>query len=129
MPAAVEVHGAKELRAAIRHAGDEGLKAELKRTNKSAAEVVAEKALPNVPVRSGRLKATVRALGSQKAGRALAGSAGVPYAAAIHWGRKTRGVIQGRPFLWDAAQEHKAEVVAEYERGMERLFDQIHTRG
>ena len=144
LPPAVQVSGVKELRAALRHA-DGQLKGELRRANKSGAQVVVEKALPHVPVgATSRLKNSVRALGSQSAGRAVAGSSVVNYAAAIHWGRgagnvnfrhgrkagrQRGGPIKGRPFLWDAAQKYKAEVVAVYERAMVHLFDQIRTRG
>lgn len=132
----VEVDSA-ELRRALRYIGDAGLKKELRDANKSAAQVVVDRALPNVPVRTGKLRRSVRALGSQRDGRAVAGRAAVPYAAAIHWGRKVGNVgwppnnrkglnpIKGRPFLWDAAREHQAEVVQQYEESFDRLLDHI----
>lgn len=135
MPAAgIKVEGAKELRAAIKRAGDSGLKQHLASANKSAAEVVVHEALPNVPVRTGRLRASVRALGSQTKANVKAGSAGVDYAAAIHWGRKVGNVwhglkrpnpIKARPFLHDAARSATSRVVATYEAAIDRLLKEI----
>lgn len=133
MPATgVRVEGAAELRRDLRKLRVEGLGRQLAPINKSAADVVVAAALPNVPVRSGRLKRSVRALGSQRAGRARAGSASVDYAAAIHWGRKRGNVwgnkpgnnpIVGRPFLWDAAQRQQQAVVAKYQSSINALIE------
>lgn len=138
MGARIDVDNA-DLRRALREIGDSGLKKTLREANKSAAEVVVEKALPKVPVRSGRLRRSVKALAGQKDAKVKAGTKAVPYAAAIHWGRK-RGnvgtppgnrlggnVIPGRPFLWDAAQQARPEAVAVYEREMAALLN--HVRG
>lgn len=132
--AGVRVEGAKELRAALKRAENQGLKTHLAAAYKSSSEVVAEKALPNTPVRTGRLRGSVRALGSQTRGQVKAGSAGVPYAAAIHFGRKVgnvwhhkmgRNPIRGRPFLHDAARESTREVVAKFEAAIDRLLKEI----
>lgn len=140
MDASVRVEGADELRRAIRAISDKQLAGQLKDTNKSAAQIVVDRALPNVPVASGRLRSSVWALGSQRAGQAKAGRANVPYAAAIHWGRRAGNVgrppgnhtggnpIQGRPFLWDAAQASNRQVVEQYERDVARLLDAIRSR-
>lgn len=125
MAITVRVEGLDELRKVLRQVADKELQSALKDVHREAARVVVEKALPNVPVRSGRLKRSVRALASQRSGRAVAGSKPVPYAAAIHWGRKRGGVIVGRPFLLNAAQSSTSEIervaVAEYEK----MFDRI----
>lgn len=140
MQPGVRVEGADELRRAIRTIKDKELGAALRDANKSAAQVVVDRALPNVPVLSGRLKASVKALGSQRGGSAKAGGAKVPYAAAIHWGRRAGNVgrppgnrtganpITGRPFLWDAAQTAGDQVVDRYEEGIGRLMDAIRAR-
>lgn len=139
MPAGrIEVEGADQLRKALRQMQDAGLKKELMAANKSASQVVVDRALPNVPVGpTGSLRASIRALGSQREGRVKAGSARVDYAAAIHWGRRVGNVgwapnnrmganpITGRPFLWDAAQAARTEVTQVYEDGIARLLDKI----
>lgn len=134
----VVVEGLDELRRLLRQVADKELTDALKAAHKEAAKVVVAKALPNVPVRTGRLKASVRALGSQRSGRAVAGNKAVPYAAAIHWGRssgnvsfkhgrysKGQGAITGRPFLWNAAQESLPEIehaaFAEYRKMWARM--------
>lgn len=126
-----------DLRKALRYIGDTGLKKELRDANKTAADVVAQRALQDVPVRSGRLRGSVKALGSQKDGRVKAGAARVDYAAAIHWGRgvgnvgrppgnrKGRNVIRGRPFLWDAAQQVRQQVHDTYMEAVDRLLDHM----
>lgn len=129
MPAPViKVEGAAELRRALRYIGDQGLKDALKDAHKSAAEAVVKRALPNVPVRTGRLRRSVRARGSQQDGRALAGTAAVPYAAAIHWGRKRGGVIKGRPFLWNAARESTSTSEKQFIEKLDVLLDAIRQR-
>ncbi len=132
--ASVEVIGAREVRAALKRAEVLGTPAALRAASKAASNVVVQRALPNVPVRTGALKSTIRALGSQNNATVKAGTAKVDYAAAIHWGRKRgnvwghkmgRNVIVGRPFLWDAAQASQAQVIAEYEKAMVALCDSI----
>lgn len=116
---------AQALRRALRDIGDAGLKKELAAANRGASQVVVDRALPKVPVRSGRLKASVRALGGQTSATVKAGTAAVKYAAAIHWGRKKRGVIVGRPFLWDAAAEARNKVVDVYGDAIDDLLKKI----
>lgn len=130
----IRVEGAAELRRALKAVGDKGLIAALVQANRSAAEIVVRDALPNVPVRRGKLKASVRALASQRSGRAVAGKAAVPYAAAIHWGRlrgnvgrppgnrRGNNLIRGRPFLWDSAQRMVPRIEPEYRDEIERII-------
>lgn len=134
----VSVEGAKELRAAFRQAKELGLGGALKDSHRSIAELVVRRALPNVPQRTGRLRGSVRALASQRAARGRAGSARVPYAAAIHWGRrrgnvwgnkKGPNVIIGRPFLWEAAQDSRQEAMREYLQEIQRMLDRTVRNG
>lgn len=115
----------RELQSELRKIGDVGLKRELAEANKEIADHIVSKALPRVPVRSGRLKASVRGLGNQSGTVGKAGSTSVPYAAAIHWGRKRGGVIQGRRFLQDAANEVDRSVAETYEKKVMSLFARI----
>lgn len=137
---AVKVEGAKELRKAFKQAGDKDLLNALKAANKTAAEVVVEKALPNVPVKTGKLKRSVRSTATQRQGVARAGRASVAYGAAIHWGRKVGNVgsppgnrkgpnpIKARPFLWNAAQTSRVRVVDVFGAEVQGVLDKI-TRG
>lgn len=103
------VEGAKEFAKAARKAQDKGSLDALKAAYKRAAELVVRTALPNVPVVTGTLKASVRALASQSSGRAAAGKKAVPYAPPIHWGWPAHN-IERHPFLFDALQSVKAEI-------------------
>lgn len=130
---AIRVEGLNELRRAFRDASVYGVPNAVKTANLSAAQFVAQKAAPQAPRRTGRLAASVRALGSLTAGRVRAGNASVPYAAAIHWGRKVGNVgrppgnriapnrIPGRPFIWDTVQQSQAEIADLYEQIVDRL--------
>lgn len=103
------VEGAREFAKAARKAKDKGSLDALKAAYKKAAELVVARALPNVPVVTGRLQASVRALASQSSGRGVAGKASVPYAPAVHWGWPAHN-IERNPFLWDALQSVKDQI-------------------
>ena len=136
-PVSIEVEGAKELRSILRQIGDKDLKTGLRLANKTVSQLVVDEALPNVPVRTGRLRQSVKALATQSAAYGKAGSGRVPYAAAIHWGEGTGNVnystgatvgraarnIRGRPFLWDAADKVINRAVTTYEDAIQDLFD------
>lgn len=122
----VRIEGIKEVRSAIRAISDEmdrnGAKAELRVMNLHAAEVVKQKADSLVPRRSGQLAKTVRASGTQKSARVRAGYQRVPYAGPIHFGWPARGIYP-QPFLYDALDSRRLQVVEVYERGIDRLID------
>jgi phage gpG-like protein len=125
----IRVDGLSETRKALREFGDAGLKKALTAANKDISKAVVNKA-PNVPVGTrrykghtpGSLKRTVKALASQSSARAKAGSAKVGYAAAIHWGRKRRGRIIARPFLFKAAQSLEGKAQQEYVEAIDDIL-------
>lgn len=127
----LEVEGARETRKKLRDLED-GLK-DLKAAHKEAAEVVAKHAAFLVPVRKGRLKATIRAAGTQREGVVRAGMARVPYAGPIHFGWPSRpnkakgwrgGPIRPQPFIYEALDQRIAQVLNVYEDRVERLIRQ-----
>lgn len=124
----IVVDGLDELRRELRRIADKGLNDALKAANKEIADEVIARALPRVPVRTGRLRASVRGSGTLAGAVGKAGSARVPYAAAIHWGRKKGGVIEGRPFLTDAAHEVEQHASDTYLAEIDRLLDTVQTR-
>lgn len=113
----VEIDGAKELRRQLRvfQSGIDGLK----EIHRDAAELVGERAAELVPVRSGLLRSTIRASGQAAGAVVRAGYGRVPYAAPIHFGWPRRG-IRPTPFLYDAADHRRQEVIDLYE---ERVAD------
>lgn len=141
--ARIEVENLIELQRLLRQVGDKELPKALRGANKSMAEVVRDEALPNVPVRSGRLKRSVRAIGGQRDAKVQAGTAArVPYAATIHWGRKRGNVgwppgnrrglnpVEARPFLWLAKERvlTTGRGLAEYEKALEGILESVRTR-
>lgn len=138
---AVQVEGMDELRKGLRHINDVGLNQAYKDANKEIADEIVQRALPNVPVLTGKLKASVKAFGNLSGALGKAGNAAVPYAAAIHWGRKFGNVgsppgnheganpILGRPFLRDAAEAVEPQVADRYLNHIDRVFDEVRARG
>lgn len=120
----LEVEGAKELRRALRKLQDKETPKRVRMANKKGAELVRDRALPNVPQRSGRLRQSVKAMASQSSGSVKAGSpARVPYAAPIHWGWPARGIAPNR-FIWDARDEvlDNGTLQEVYEKAMEQAL-------
>jgi hypothetical protein len=124
----IQLVGYKALRRDLRQFGDEAV-AMLKQVNKEAADMVADTARPNIPVRTGRLAGTLRTTGTTRGGVVRLGRKAVPYAGPIHFGWPNRpnqakawrgGPIAPNPFLYEAADKRVADVVALYN---ERLAD------
>lgn len=122
---AVQVEGLDELRRSLRRGSKEFPK-EFAAINKTAAGVVARKAVNRVPRRSGALAASIRPLGSQREGTVAAGKAKVPYAGPIHWGWRKRN-IEPQPFLVDALHDSADEVLVIWHRATDRFLDRVWT--
>ena len=97
---AVQVQGAATLRRTLKRAGLDVQ--DLKDAHRDVAELVARRARPTAPHRTGRLAHTIRPAGTQSAAIVRAGRAAVPYANVIHWGWPARN-IAAQPWLADAA--------------------------
>jgi len=109
----VQVEGATEFRRALKVMGAD-LK-EFTKINKAAAEIVARRARQNAPRKSGKLAGAIKAGARQTRGFVSAGKKAVPYAGPIHYGWPTRN-IEAQPFLLDAVDDTRDEVVDQYER-------------
>ena len=114
---AVYVDSAK-LQKALKEVGPE-MVAELKDGNKALGEIVGDRARQLVPVRSGALRKTIKAAKAAGGAKVNAGTPSltskVPYAGPIHFGWRARD-IDPNPFLYDALDERRDEVVAAYEK-------------
>jgi hypothetical protein len=75
----------------------------------------------DVPVKSGRLKATLRAGRGKTKAVVRAGFASVPYAGVQHYGWPARN-ISAKPFLTDALQANQAQIFSALERGIDDLL-------
>lgn len=96
--------------------------AKFKAANKSAAEIVAQAASAKVPVRTGKLKASIRALGQARQGLVKMGKAKILYAGWIEFGGNIkRGTIRrtfiksGR-YLYPALKQNSSRIRVLYER-------------
>ena len=125
----LELVGYRQLKKELRQLGDEAV-ASLKQTNKEAADLVADTARPDIPVRSGRLKSTLRTTGTMRGGVVRMGRKAIPYAGPIHFGWPNRpnaakgwrgGPIRPNPFLYEAMDRRVTEVMAIYSKYLETL--------
>ena len=125
MSRSTKIAGADEVRRKIRNMQDAvsktAAKSELKTLHGDAAKIVEQDALGRAPVRSGRLRESIRSSGTQKAGVVRAGFARVPYAGPIHFGWAKRN-IRPQPFLYDAKDARRDEVVRSVEQGIDALI-------
>jgi len=115
----ITVEGARELRAALKAV--EGGIADLKTVHADAAGIVEKRAGEIVPRLSGALFNSLRSSGQQTAGVVRAGSAGVPYAGIIHFGSAARN-IRPQPYLYDAIDDRRKEVVEVFEQRVNELI-------
>ena len=124
----VKIEGAKELRRRL-SVLDAGFD-DLKQLHEDLAQMVADTAANRAPVRTGNLRDTIRASGTKTAGRVRAGFKRVPYAGPVHFGWNTRpdsskgwrgGPIAPNPFLYDALDERRGEVLNAYFQGVKKI--------
>jgi hypothetical protein len=94
---------------------------DLKATHGEAAEIVEDRATAIAPRRTGRLAADIRSSGQAAGGVVRAGRARVRYAGVIHFGWAAHN-IEPQPFLYDALDDRRDEVVAAYNDGVKRLL-------
>jgi len=115
----IQVTGVPNFRAALR-AFDEEQKKQLKAVHLKTAMIVYRSAALRVPVRTGKLKSTLRPAATATYGAVrIGGKRSAPYAGPIHFGWPSRpaaargwrgGPIQPNPFLYDALDNRRDEV-------------------
>lgn len=120
-----EIIGERELRAKLRKMEDatsaKSAKSELKAFHAAGAKLVESSAITRAPVRSGALRASIRSSGTLRDGVVKSGKAKVPYAGPIHFGWRKRN-IRPQPFMYDALDARKAEVVEVFDDGIKKLI-------
>jgi hypothetical protein len=109
----IKVEGARELKKALKDV-ENGI-ADLKAVHADAAAIVEVKATSLVPRRSGTLGDSIRSSGNKSGGVVRAGRARVPYAGPIHFGWPARNIAP-QPFLYDALDDRRSEVIDVYEK-------------
>lgn len=115
----IKVDGAREIRRALRSV-DGGVE-DLKATHAEAAQIVERRAAQLVPRRSGLLSSTVRSTGQASGGVVRAGLSRVPYAGPIHFGWPGHN-ISPQPFLYDALDDRRQQVIDAYESRVNQLI-------
>jgi hypothetical protein len=137
----IRVEGARQLRRTLKQAGDD--LSDLKAAHLEAAQLLVPAARQRTPIGpTGRLAKSVRAGATKSAALLRAGSSRVPYAGAVHWGRrvwpniryasvtpsgrrKHNSFIKPRLFLTESAKELEPRWVAVYERALEQAIDKV----
>ena len=114
---AAKIEGRRELARKFREVGND--MSDFRELHKQLADDVAGTAKTKVPVRSGRLRNSIRGSGTKTAARVRAGNnrksgpSAVPYAAPTHFGWSARG-IKPQPFLYEALDDRRQQVVDRY---------------
>jgi HK97 gp10 family phage protein len=128
MAAGIQVNGLRELRRELKRVSAD-LPKELAQANHDAAEIVAAEARRRVPVRSGKLRGSVRSLRGQARGVVAAGRASVPYAGVTEFGGRIRRFhsssktrIPAQPYLYPALADKRDEVVEHYGDALDSLL-------
>lgn len=120
--AALEVIGGRRLRSTLKAAA--GSVQDLKDSHAKVARLVETGSRPDAPVRSGRLKASMRSAGTQGAAIVRAGGAAVPYAGPIHWGWEAHH-IRAQPWIWEEAQASEPQWLGVYMHDLEVIVSKI----
>ena len=125
----------KGLRQAQRIMGriDADFRKRFKDIHKGAADIVAEEARRQAPVRSGRLRKDIRTSGTAKGGVVRVGRKRIPYVGRVIFGdpvtfrdqlmRRAQTRRVGSPFIYDAADAKFREVVDYYDDELEAILD------
>ena len=129
----IGVDGLKELNKNLQAVGAD--KTELQNANFEAAQLLIRRAKPLIPVKSGRLLASVRAGKAAGYAEARAGLKSVPYANVIHWGwlvvgKRSKsslpvGTYKGiapQPFFSEALGYSYEEIISEYYEALGNLM-------
>lgn len=125
---AVQVQGLRQAGRALKRTGDE-LGPALKEVGLGSAKLVAETGAALAPHESGVLARTVRAAASLKGASVRAGGRRAPGAPLVHFGavrdKRTgrRRNIRSNPFLYDALDARRGDVVRRYEAGLVALTE------
>lgn len=130
----IKIEGARDLRRRLREVEND--MEDLKALHKEIADMVADRAKQKVPVLSGKLQGTIRGSGTKTAARVKAGNkrqtkAGVPYAGVVHFGTPASGLfgriagLPPQPFLYEALNERKPEVIQRYAEGIEEIVEKV----
>lgn len=123
----IKIQGLRELQAALKQMDGETQK-QLRVVLNSVSETVAGGARRRMPSRTGKAKASVRVLSTQREARVAEGSKRVPYVAWLDYGGKTgrnrsvsRPFVQGGRYLYPAYKANRTSIMAALEKSIVAL--------
>jgi HK97 gp10 family phage protein len=112
---------------------DGDFKKQFKDIHKGASDIVADEARRLAPVKTGKLRRSIRTSGTNKGGVIRIGKKKIPYAGRVTFGDPTslfgriRGgggiKIKGNPFFYEAADRQFKQVVEYYDEELEQILD------
>jgi len=114
----IKVRGLNEAVRALKVIGVPGT--EIAKAGQESAEIVATEARTLVPVKSGKLRGSIRTAKLQRRVVVRAGGSRVPYANPIHWGWFRRGIMPN-PFFSRALKLNIEEIYTRYFENMNDL--------
>lgn len=117
--APIRVDGGARLRRTLKAAGVSVQ--DLKAAHKQIAERVVREAQRRAPVRTGRLRNSLRPVGTQASAIVRSPGRSVPYANPIHWGWPGHH-IKANPFVLDAIDAMHDEISDDYLRAIEKII-------
>lgn len=116
----VRVEGIRDTRRRLRKLEEKELLKEMRGDFKDIADMVARYAANEAPVRTGRLKRTIKGQATQQSASVKAGTdSRVKYAGPIHWGWKARG-IEKNQFIMRAVVRLRGDIERLAEQGVRR---------
>lgn len=118
----VKVEGARKLRRELKAAGAQ--LADLKSVHDRVADLVTTEAQRRAPVRTGRLRASLKPISTSASAIVRATKAAVPYGAPVHWGWPRRN-IRENAFAWEAAQDLQPQIERLYLQDMEAALAKV----
>jgi hypothetical protein len=126
-PAGIKVKGLNQSIRALRAIGVPD--AEIKAAGTQSGELVANQARLLVPVKTGKLRNSIRVSKAlRKVSISAGNNKGIPYANPIHWGWFKRN-IKPQPFFIKALGITRAEVYQNYYRELDKLIKSNSTKG
>lgn len=117
----VRVEGAREFRSALRAISREWPKV-MREANLRAAQTVVSEAKRRAPVLTGRLRDSIKAGATQRAGYIKAGtSIRIPYAPVQEFGWPGHN-IEPQPYVYPAIAAKREDVIEEYGKAVDRIM-------
>ena len=118
---AIQITGAREFRRNLNKMAKGLGGSEMKKVHLDVAKLVERKTAQITPVRSGRLRGSVRGKSTTREATISAGKSGIPYAGVIHFGWPRHNIRPNRFLYRGIAQTPWQLVLEEYASGVDDI--------